>query len=444
MKLICATDFSEAAARAAAVAAVLARRLGDSLELVHVLEPPSAVVPELSVVGPSLLSALREQAEGRLVALSARLAGDGLSVEWRTLEGVAEATLLAHAQEQQARLLVLGTHGRRPAARAFLGSVSERVVRKAHVPVLVVPERAATNLDQSGDRPLRILAGVDASPASDAAMAWLRALPIVDSSQLSLVHVYWPLREYSRFGIEDAGDGFESTHEVELLLAQELRPRLSEILGELPVPLRFRAMLGSEADPIAREAERIDADLLVVGTNQRHDRWSGSTAVSTIRAARRPVIVVPALAPHAPLAAERVRPLRSLLVPVDLGEASGRAVAMAHRMLHAGGGLIQLLHVVKPSAEGLASTRGGQLEQQLRDLVSGADAHGVLTRTMVVESDSPATAILQAAERLAVDAIVMASHGHGGVKRALLGSVAEHVVRDGRRPVTVVPPPAGQ
>jgi nucleotide-binding universal stress UspA family protein len=444
MKLICATDFSEAAERAASVAAVLARRLGDSLQLVHVVETPAMVVPELSGAGPSLMLGLRQQAEQRLAGLCSRLARDGLIVDWQTVEGVAEEALLTHARDLKARMLVLGTHGRRRAMRAFLGSVSERVVRKARLPVLVVPEHAATNLDEASDRPLRILAGVDASPASDAAMAWLQALPITPSSQLSLVHVYWPLREYARFGIDEPGSGFDATHEVELLLAQELRPRLNQIMGDLSVPLRFRPMLGSEADPISHEADRVDADLLVVGTNQRHDRWSGSTAVSTIRAARRPVLCVPAVYPHPAPVAERARPLRSLLVPVDLGEASGRAVAMAYRMLQASGGLVHLLHVVKPSPEGLASSRGVQLEQQLRDLIPGDEPHGVLARTALVESDSPATAILQAAERLGVDALVLASHGRGGVRRALLGSVAEHVIRDGSRPVTVVPAPREQ
>ena len=51
-KVICATDFSESAARAESVAAILARRLGDAFELVNVVETPAAVIPELSIDGP--------------------------------------------------------------------------------------------------------------------------------------------------------------------------------------------------------------------------------------------------------------------------------------------------------------------------------------------------------------------------------------------------------
>jgi nucleotide-binding universal stress UspA family protein len=71
-----------------------------------------------------------------------------------------------------------------------------------------------------------------------------------------------------------------------------------------------------------------------------------------------------------------------------------------------------------------------------------ASERDVVTRTEVLRSSEPAKALVEAAERLGVDAIVIASHGRSGIARTLLGSVAESVLRHAREPVFVVRPPA--
>jgi nucleotide-binding universal stress UspA family protein len=63
----------------------------------------------------------------------------------------------------------------------------------------------------------------------------------------------------------------------------------------------------------------------------------------------------------------------------------------------------------------------------------------LVTEVRVVETLAPVSeAICQEAKMLDVDIIVMASHGHSGVARLFLGSVAEHVLRLADRPVLVV------
>jgi nucleotide-binding universal stress UspA family protein len=64
---------------------------------------------------------------------------------------------------------------------------------------------------------------------------------------------------------------------------------------------------------------------------------------------------------------------------------------------------------------------------------------GISTHVTVIDGGKAAEAIGQAAERLVVDAIVLASHGRGGAARSLLGSVSHAVVRRARHPVLVVP-----
>jgi nucleotide-binding universal stress UspA family protein len=81
-----------------------------------------------------------------------------------------------------------------------------------------------------------------------------------------------------------------------------------------------------------------------------------------------------------------------------------------------------------------------ELRHSLLALVpADAERLGIRARTFVQESGPPATAIVQAAQRLGCDGIVMSSHGRSGLSHALTGSVAEAVVRDSPVPVTVVP-----
>ena len=76
---------------------------------------------------------------------------------------------------------------------------------------------------------------------------------------------------------------------------------------------------------------------------------------------------------------------------------------------------------------------------KLRALVPAeAEKLGITTHVSVIDGGKAAETIMQAAERLNVDAISLGSHGRGGLARALLGSVAEEVVRRSTRPVLVV------
>ena len=453
MKVIAGTDFSTLADHAVESAFALAQRLGDSFEIVHVLEPPAVMLPELAVSGSQMMVSLTEVSERRLEALTARYLGRGIEVTCKTLTGLAEETLPDYSAEQKARLLALGTHGRKGAARFFIGSVAERIVRRAHVPILIVPTAAELRSDEGTApherRPLRVVAGFDVSPASDTALLWLRGLATATSCDLSLVHVYWPLRELARFGIEEVVDVHEGKEEVVSLLARELRPRINDLLGGVLAKLQLRPTLGRDADPLVNEAEVMNADLLVVGTNQRHDRWGGSTAIAAIRASKRAVLCVPTIVQGLDAGDGvdtktrgklRQRSLRTLLVAVDLTENSRAAIGVAYQMLRASGGVLELLHVVRPSREGLTPARVTELERHIGELVpADREEHGIVARPHFAESMDPAQAILHAAERLRVDGLVLATHRRGGIKHVLGGSIAEHVFRDANKPVMLVP-----
>jgi len=141
-------DFSSHSDEAVRIAADLSRRYEGSLTLVHVFQPLHDPMPEGYVLyTPKQVTELTQHLE-RLLAASKKTAeaAGALGVQTRLLQGLVTVELLEFARTQRADLIVMGTHGRTGVAHALLGSVAERVLRKAPCPVLTVradePRRA--------------------------------------------------------------------------------------------------------------------------------------------------------------------------------------------------------------------------------------------------------------------------------------------------------------
>jgi nucleotide-binding universal stress UspA family protein len=137
-KLIVGMDFSELSDRAARTAVGLGKDLGGEVVLVHVVAPQADLVDPLRFAVE-----IRPSIERRLRELSARLVGvSGAKVDWGVVDGRPAEELALFAERWGGDLLVVGTAGHAGLPRMLLGSVAERLLRIAHVPVLVVgPEK---------------------------------------------------------------------------------------------------------------------------------------------------------------------------------------------------------------------------------------------------------------------------------------------------------------
>lgn len=145
-RILVPTDFSEPSDEALAYAKGLAQAFGASLRVLHVLEDLAAHAwtTEVYVAAlPGVHEEMERQARERL--------DQQLSAEERTRYraevvlrmGSPFVEIIRYAREEKVDLIVLGTHGRGAIAHMLLGSVAERVVRKAPCPVLTV--RRATH-----------------------------------------------------------------------------------------------------------------------------------------------------------------------------------------------------------------------------------------------------------------------------------------------------------
>jgi nucleotide-binding universal stress UspA family protein len=139
-KICCPIDFSGTARAAMEVAVDLAKRFGAELELLHAYPIPGYTFPDGSVVAsPKMMQDLDAQAQRHLDEWRAIAEGLG-APRVATAKAVGEPAteIVAHAREGGVDLLVMGTHGRTGLEHALLGSIAERVIRRAACPVLTV------------------------------------------------------------------------------------------------------------------------------------------------------------------------------------------------------------------------------------------------------------------------------------------------------------------
>ncbi len=140
-------------------------------------------------------------------------------------------------------------------------------------------------------------------------------------------------------------------------------------------------------------------------------------------------------------------PPRNILVPIDFSESSEKAATAACALAAKTGATVHLLHayVIPVESVGLALAVSqhyveqfvGESKAQLQELGSRL-CPGAVLGPFLVESGDPREVITEEAKKLHAELIVMGTHGRRGITRALIGSVAESVVRTAPCSVLVV------
>lgn len=142
--IICATDFSDNSNEAIGYASNLAKTFGAELVLLHVIEDvleAAASIP-FTFVGSegfdNQLLELKAKINSELQKKSEELTKLGVKTSFKVLEGNPVAELIEYPTENPCDLIVMGSHGRTGLPHLLIGSVAEKVVRKAPCAVLTV------------------------------------------------------------------------------------------------------------------------------------------------------------------------------------------------------------------------------------------------------------------------------------------------------------------
>jgi nucleotide-binding universal stress UspA family protein len=294
-QILCPTDLSEASLRSLTYAAAFARWYEARLTVLHVVptfEPitvgPGALNGPLQMVMPMSRREILD--EMRLITDSAGM--ESIHANLSAHQGDPARNIIDQALAIAADLVVMGTHGRGGFERLLIGSVAEKVLRKAPCPVLLVPPHvtATAHPDVSFKR---ILCPMDFSPSALQALGFALDLARQSDGVVTVFHVLEWLaeeepREYTHFTVPEYRQYFidDARQRMEALVADNART-----WGRI----EHRLVLGRAYREILRVAADCGTDLIVMGAQGRDGlglTLFGSTTQQVVRAATCPVLTV--------------------------------------------------------------------------------------------------------------------------------------------------------
>lgn len=304
-RIIVALDGSPSSEAALPAAEELARRLGSSLVLLHVVEPR----PPESIHGERHLATVPE-AEAYLAPIAARLAAEGLRASFhvhsgsgrdgRGSRGVAES-VAAHDAELGVDLAVMAAHGRRGVSDALTGELPLKVAAAGRAAVLLVPRAEGPGGAGSATAalsPRRLVLPLDGRTEHEAALPAAAVLARAFGIGASLLAVVprraseagGPGAVFARLAPALTGESLELAAEGS---AAYLRG-IAERLGSEGVRAEYRVARGRPVKAIV--ASRVEGDMLVVSTHRKlgiDASLDGCVAFDAARSWRGPILVVP-------------------------------------------------------------------------------------------------------------------------------------------------------
>jgi nucleotide-binding universal stress UspA family protein len=277
----------------------------------------------------------------------------------------------------------------------------------------------------------RILVPLDGSTRAEAILTELRVLLARHDSEVVLLRVValpttMNPQEYARLLDERR---------------TEARAYVQRVAGELAsagATARGVVYEGYPADAILAGAREQAATLIALTTHGRTGlaRWDlGSVTEKVLRGGEFPILVTRSFETVEAGATRDRRPaqaaIRRMLLPIDAGDLSLAAVGPATELASLFGAEILLVHVLD---ENLAGELPMPDIERTQEMVT---ATGLRAEVVLERGDAAGRILAVAAERQA-DLIVMATHGRSGLKRWVLGSVAERVMRAAPVPLLLV------
>jgi universal stress protein E len=284
----------------------------------------------------------------------------------------------------------------------------------------------------------RILVATDLSERSRLALRRALALTRQFGAKLTILHVV----------DDERPEGFadDDRRRAEVTIRKSVESMGGQNL--LPVP-SATARVGNPFKVIVEEAKRSAADLVVMGSHRKRflgDVFTGTTVERVMRVGGRPVLMVNRNAKT---------PYRNPLAAVDLSDASANALRIASNLGLLEAGSAAVVHGFIPLAEGSMAYAGIERERIAEHVAASAaearsalntflhdSGFGDLASLSLIEKGAPFEVIDAAVKKMQADLLIIGTRGRGDIARALLGSVADQVLRGIKCDILAVPPEA--
>ena len=260
-QILVPTDFSKNAEHALSYAVELAKRCSAKLHLLHTPVIPTYLLMDLSYSpGPEAVTRILNDAQAALDEEAKSTATAGIELFTAIREGTVHEVIRDYAKEHDIDLVVVGTHGRTGVSKLMYGSVTERVLKTVHTPILVIPRKG-------GKLPGAMVVAYDFSAPSKRAAEVARAIHGVFQGPIHVVHSYLDVwGEYTDRGAV-VGEAAEKRREaLHLGLDEMLREETEELFSAEADGVQTHLVTGDPAEGILTIAEKVGATLICAGT----------------------------------------------------------------------------------------------------------------------------------------------------------------------------------
>lgn len=296
-RILCPVDFSRFSRHALEQAVALARESSADIVALHAcaVAPVTEVVhvgAPIPIEPARLTSDVRQAITRELTDFTYEVDAGGLSITPKVHEREPVAAIIEAAERWPADLIVMGTHGRAGFERLLLGSITEKVLRKAPCPVLTVPRRLTTVTHALTFS--RILCAIDFSAASMRALEYATSLAAAEGPGVHALNVVELLSDGG--ALRDAA--VLDTPDFRGALLRTARERLHAAIPDVlraACTITESVTMGKAYREILRIAHEERADLIVLGVQGRSGAdlfLFGSTTQHVVRQAECPVLTI--------------------------------------------------------------------------------------------------------------------------------------------------------
>jgi len=260
-QILVPTDFSENAEHAVNYAIALAKRCSAKLHLLHTPVVPTYLLMDLSYSpGPEAVTRILNDSQEALERQAQVISEAGVEHFTAIREGTVHEVIRDYAKEHDVDLVIVGTHGRSGVAKLMYGSITERVLKTVHTPIIVVPPKG-------GGVPSSIVIAYDFSAPAKHAAEVARAIHGVCHGPLHLVHSYLDVwGEYTDRGAI-VGEAAEKRRKaLHLGLEGMLKDDAKELFSIDAQAIQTHLVTGDPAAGILKVADDVGATLICAGT----------------------------------------------------------------------------------------------------------------------------------------------------------------------------------